>query len=271
MSLKIVSWNVNSLRSAMEKGFCEWLEKEKPDIVCLQEVRAAEANLRPIESKFVGYHAYWQPALKPGYSGVAVLTRFEPQRIEHGLNNAHDPEGRALTLNFGSFRIGSFYAPNATPGTEKIPKKIEWLQNFAEHITYRNDKPLFLCGDFNVACTEKDSQNVPHPKNMNGCTDEERHAFSTIFTACNLTDPTRNTSSNAVLSTWWSVSPSLRSMQNGIRYDYILIQKRYETLIIEPTIQKHIEGSDHCPVSLTANISTVDLKNAQSTGQSSFL
>src|SRR5688500_7559152 len=173
MSLTVVTWNVNSLRSAMRRGFLDWLQTTKPDVVCLQEVRALREQLHPLEPLFDGYRCIWNPAERAGYAGTAVLTRFEPVSFEFGLNGGSDPQGRSLTVDFGDFRVGSFYAPNSTPDTPKIPIKQTWLEDFREHVAERGEKPFIVTGDLNVAYKELDSQGVAHPYGMNGCTREE--------------------------------------------------------------------------------------------------
>lgn len=271
MALRIVSWNVNSLRSALEKGFLNWMNDLKPDIICLQEVRATEQHLRPLEPLFPGYRAIWNPAIKPGYAGTAVLSRFEPLSSEKGLCGQADPEGRSLTVDFGDFYVGSFYAPNATPNTPKIPIKQQWLNDFTRHVAQKSTKPFFLCGDLNVAHSIYDSQNTPHPRNMNGCTPEERKSFQTLFDACDLIDPTRIAANDAILSTWWDVPTALRSMKNGVRYDYILLQKAHSHLVAEQKTHHDIGGSDHCPVSILVALPDPALKQATGSGQVSLL
>lgn len=271
MALRIVSWNVNSLRSALEKDFLVWLADFNPDIVCLQEVRATEQHLRPLEPLFPGYRAIWNPAIKPGYAGTAILTRFEPITHQKGLHNQPDPEGRSLTVDFGDFYVGSFYAPNATPNTPKIPIKQQWLKDFTQHVQEKSTKPFFLCGDFNVAHTTYDSQNIPHPRNMNGCTPEERNGFQELFTTCSLIDPARKNSEHETLSTWWDVPCALRSMKNGVRYDYILLQEKCKDVVLEQNIHHNIGGSDHCPVSLLIDVPHPNLKQATGSGQVSLL
>ncbi|NBS69017.1 hypothetical protein EBT31_08890 [bacterium] len=271
MEMRIFSWNVNSLRSALEKGFKEWISEEKPDIVCLQEVRASLDKLHAIEPLFPEYKILWNPAEKSGYAGTAILSRFEPLSFETGLAGNPDPEGRSITADFGEFLVGSFYAPNAIPGTEKITKKLRWMEEFTNHLATKKGKPFFLCGDFNIAPTILDSQNTPHPRGMNGCTKEEREALEVIIKEHKLHDPMRNAAGSSLLSSWWACSPALRSMNNGFRYDYILLQTAFQTWITDQKIHHERGGSDHCPVSIAANIPTSNLKKARGGGQASLL
>lgn len=269
--LRIVSWNVNSIRSAIEKGFLDWVADFKPDIICLQEVRAAEQHLHPLEPLFPDYRAIWNPAVKPGYAGTAILTRFKPHCSEKGLCGASDPEGRSLTIDFGDFYVGSFYAPNVIPGSPKIPIKQQWLSDLSKHVAEKSTKPFFLCGDFNVAYTANDSQGVAHPRNMNGCTQEERDSFAHFMQSCTIFDPMRANVREEILSTWWSTPSSLRSMNNGMRYDYILLQEKYGYLVEEQKIHHDKDGSDHCPISILIKLPHSTLQQTTGSGQAALL
>lgn len=271
MSLSIVTWNVNSLRSCLTKGFSSWLTATAPDIVCLQEVRAELKHLLPLEPLFPGYRCFWNPAERPGYAGTAILTKFEPINVQGGLHADPDPQGRALTADYGSFRIMSLYAPNAVAGTEKIPIKVIWLARLREHILSRLDKPLFVCGDLNVAHTKWDSRGQEHPRGMNGCTPEEKSGFQNLLTDCHLIDPMRAQYDSSVLSTWWhALSPERHSL-DGMRFDYILIPEGQRGLILDQKIQSDTFGSDHCPVSATVSIETSELQRVDVVGQTSLL
>ncbi len=267
MPVKIVTWNVNSLRSVLRKNFLAWLKTSAPDIICLQEVRAKLDQLRPIESLFEGYQTIWHPAVRSGYAGTAILSRFEPVLIEHGLAGDVDLEGRALTADFGDFRVGSFYAPNATADTPKIPIKCAWLNQFQKHISNYSDKPFIIAGDLNVAHIKFDSGGVPHPLHINGCTDEERESFQSLLDKSCLHDPIRNQAGTELLSTWWHAGNLNRNNSNGIRCDYVLIQTEHSNLIQNCAINSEIDGSDHCPISLTVNFQTNNLLPAKKTGQ----
>lgn len=271
MALHIVSWNVNSLRAALEKGFLEWIQQEKPDIVCLQEVRATRDKLHARETLFPNYKILWNPAEKPGYAGTAIMSRYEPSSSTTGLAEQYDPEGRAITADFGTFFVGSFYAPNAPPGEEKMKRKLSWMHALDMHIEKYAHKPFFLCGDFNIVPTIHDSQNIRHPHNINGCTNEERKALEHIMKKHALLDPMRKAAGDCMLSSWWAVKPELRSMNNGIRCDYILLQEAHAPLVVHERIHHEVGGSDHCPVSITVNIATESLPKATGGGQIALL
>ncbi len=271
MSLRIITWNVNSLRSALRKGFSEWLEKTSPDIVCLQEVRAELKHLHPLESLFPEHRAIWHPAVRPGYSGVAILSRFEPTNIEYGLNGASDLEGRALTVDYGSFRVTSLYGPNATEGTPKFLIKRAWLEELSHHVAKRADKPLIIAGDLNVAHTALDSRGVSHPSGIRGCTDEERHGFQELLDTCQLFDPMRERAGTSIISTWWHAGITNRQPEQGIRFDYTLLGTEYRDLVLDHTIHPEVFGSDHCPVSLIVEIPTDQLRLAHPVGQTALV
>lgn len=255
MPLNIVSWNVNSLRSAIAKGFISWLESEKPDIVCLQEVRATSDKLLPLESLMDGYQAFWNPAVRPGYSGTAILTRYKPLEVRFGLDDGPDDEGRAITADFGEFRVASFYAPNSTPGTPKMPKKLAWLKSLGDFVNKLSDKPFLLAGDFNVAFTKLDSRGISGPSGINGCSVDEREAFGRLLEDCGLYDPAREQAGSVILSTWWSAFQKSRVPEKGIRFDYILLSRQYAKLVEGCRIHSDVFGSDHCPISLQTSLS----------------
>lgn len=267
MAIKIVSWNVNGLRAVMQKGFLRWLREAAPDVVCLQEVRAGLKDLWPLEASLPGYKAFWQPAERPGYAGVAVLTRFEPLGQELGLDGEADSEGRALTVDFGGFRVASLYGPNSPADSGKLPAKMAWLAALGRHFRCLDDKPFILCGDLNVARDTRDSRGELHPRGLNGCTDEERAAMRELMASCHLIDPIRYQAGDAVLSTWWPPTDILRRPNSGIRLDYALLHERHHGLVLSSSIGAEVRGSDHCPVTIEIDLPTEDLSAAVSGGQ----
>lgn len=272
MSLHIVTWNVNSLRSAIGKGFVEWLKREAPDMVCLQETRATLDQLRPLESLFPGYEAIWNSAIRPGYAGTAILTRFKPLAIEYGLNKNADPEGRSLTVDFGDFYVASLYAPNAPPDTPKMTTKCVWLDQLQAHVKARSDKPFIVGGDLNVAHRELDSRGVLRPNGINGCTEKERRGFQKLLDECGLYDPLREQAGDTILSTWWHARESERRGNNGVRFDYILLHQNHRPLVTESRIHPDVWGSDHCPTSLVIDFPIVNLSTVSShIGQANLL
>ena len=271
MSLHVVTWNVNSLRSCLGKGFSAWLTAANPDVVCLQEVRAELKHLTPLEPLFPGYRCFWNPAERPGYAGTAILTKFEPRRITIGLASDSDPQGRAITADYGSFRVFSLYAPNASPLTEKIPIKLHWLDRLHDHLQRYQDTPLIVAGDLNVALTKWDSRGKQHPLGINGCTPEERAGLETVMTRCALVDPMREQHPEQVLSTWWHAVNAERHPLDGVRFDYLLLRQADRSRVTAQAIHAQVFGSDHCPVSLTLDLPTTGLSLVQATGQVSLL
>lgn len=264
MPVRIVSWNVNGLRSCISKGFLTWLAADRPDVVCLQEVRTSPEKLVPLEAQIanLGYHCLWHPAERKGYSGTAVLSRFVPLAHERGLAGSEDVQGRALTADFGSFKIASLYGPNSSPGTSKIPIKQMWLRNLRDHAEAHADTPLILCGDLNVAVDERDSQGVTAPLGFNGCTHEEREGLRRLFDECDFYDPARDAAGDALLSSWWSPYEYGRKGGNGIRLDYALIGNAHRGVVTNTAVHPEVQGSDHCPVSITVDLPTAHLQPA---------
>lgn len=261
MSLRLVTWNVNGIRSALRKGFADWLRAESPDIVCLQEVRAPLRELQAVEPLLPGYHAAWHPAQRPGYAGTAILSRFAPGDLERGLAGEGDAEGRALTADFGDFRVMSLYAPNATPATPKMEVKRAWLDALRRHAAARSgEKPLLVCGDLNVARDERDSRGERHPAGINGCTDEEREGLARLLDGDAFCDPLREAAGEALLGTWWFAGSAKRHPTDGVRLDYILVPGKDRAAASRPLIRTDVWGSDHCPVQMELAFATRGLR-----------
>lgn len=248
-TIRIFSWNVNGMRSILKKNFYEFFQEHKPDILCLQETRL---GADPIEVESPGYQQFWYNAVKLGYSGTSIFTRFEPLDVRKGIGiEKHDQEGRVLTLDFENFFLVNVYTPNAQPGLKRLKyRSQEWEVEFLKYLkSLEKEKPVVLCGDLNVAHKEIDlarpKENVGNP----GFTPEEREAFDNLIEA-KFIDTFRKFHKEGDNYTWWSYRTRARERNVGWRIDYFLASQALEAYLLDAKIHADVMGSDHCPVSL---------------------
>jgi exodeoxyribonuclease-3 len=254
---KLISWNVNGLRAALKKGFEAFLEDEQPDVLCLQETKISSDLVENFA--FLGYpHAYWNCAAKKGYSGTAILSKIPPISVQYGLGiEKHDNEGRVISAEFDDYFLVTVYTPNAQGHDEnKRPRRLdyrtkEWDVDFLAHVkALEASKPVVFCGDLNVAHREIDLTN-PKPNRRNaGFTDEERARFDAIL-AADFVDSFRHLYPDATERySWWSYRAGARKRNIGWRLDYFCTSQILVEQFVDARILDHVEGSDHCPVSL---------------------
>ena len=246
--MKLVSWNVNGLRSCLTKGFLEYVKQEDPDIVCLQETK-----LQPEQAVFEleGYHRYFHSADKKGYSGTAVFTRVKPLSVAHNIGiPEHDTEGRAVTLEFENFYLVCVYTPNAQEGLKRIDYRMSWEDAFRDYLCgLDKKKPVVVCGDMNVAHEEIDLKNPKQNAGNAGFSDEERGKFTELL-AAGFTDTFRTLHPDDVEYSWWSYRMKAREKNVGWRIDYFLVSDRIRENVDAAYICGDVYGSDHCPVGL---------------------
>lgn len=248
--MKFVSWNVNGLRAALRKDFETIFRQLDADYVCLQETK-----LQPDQVTFhpEGYHSYWNSADKKGYSGVGIYTRHEPLNVVRGIGqDEHDHEGRVLTLEYPNFYLVTVYSPNSQDGLRRLDYRVEWEKAFAEYLKGLDKvKPVIVCGDMNVAHQEIDLKHPKENAGTTGFTDQERGAFQGLMDA-GLIDTWRHLHPDTEgIYTWWSYRFKARERNNGWRIDYFLISDRLLPRLRDAEILTDVEGSDHCPVTLT--------------------
>ncbi|MDR0883193.1 MAG: exodeoxyribonuclease III [Oscillospiraceae bacterium] len=250
--MRIVSWNVNGIRSCMQKGFAQAVDALAPDVLCLQETKATAAQAA---LELPGYRAYWNAALRPGYSGTAVLTRLEPLAVTYGIDRAeHDAEGRVITLEFPALFVVCVYVPNAKDGLLRLPYRQSWEDAFRAYVRSLDaQKPVVFCGDLNVAHEEIDLKN-PSTNHMNaGFTDIERGKF-TLLLAAGFVDTFRALHPDVRDAySWWSYRMRARERNVGWRIDYCVASARLLPAITNAAIHPEITGSDHCPILLEIN------------------
>ena len=247
----LVSWNVNGLRAALGKGFLDSFHELAPDVLALQEIKAHPDQLPDTVRHIPGYHAFWYPAQKKGYSGTAVFSRRQPLQVLYGLENkAFDDEGRVLTCEFADFFLVNCYFPNAQPELRRLEYKLAFdqaLELWLDRLS--RTKSVVLCGDLNVAHTELDlarpAANVGKP----GFSNEERHWLDSLLRA-GYVDTFRWLHPEAEQYSWWSYRGGARARNVGWRIDYFLVDPGSRDRVVRAAIHDDILGSDHCPVSL---------------------
>jgi len=253
-ALKIVSWNVNGLRSIITKGFYEFLKTEKPDIICLQETRADESQ---VKLELEGYpHRFWDAAEKKGYSGTAVFSTHEPLTVTKELGKPeHDGEGRVITLEYKKFYLVNVYVPNSKRGLERLDYRHKsWDVDFLAYLKkLEKKKPVIVCGDFNVAHKEIDLANPKTNVKNAGFTPQEREGFDN-FVAAGLVDTFREFTKDGGHYTWWSNMANSRERNIGWRIDYFLVSKKIMPDVKKSYILPAVMGSDHAPVVIEGDL-----------------
>lgn len=247
--MKLISWNVNGLRAVIGKGFFDFLDNKKPDILCLQEIKLSADQL---DLELEGYTLYFNYAEKKGYSGTAVFTKEKPLQVSYGIGiDVHDHEGRVITLEYGDFYLVTVYTPNSQRELERLPYRMQWEEAFKDYLlSLDKKKPVIFCGDLNVAHKEIDIKNPKSNRRNAGFTDEERQKFTELL-GSGFTDTFRYfypDKENAY--TWWSYLFHAREKNVGWRIDYFCVSKSLEPKLQDAAILSEVYGSDHCPVEL---------------------
>ncbi len=248
--MKLISWNVNGIRAAMKKEFSKSLEQMQTDIICLQETKAQCDQVASALSEIDGYHLYSNSALKKGYSGVAVLSKQEPLRYFADIGiEEHDQEGRVLTLEFNNFYLVTVYTPNSGNELVRLPYRQQWDRDFLAFVKkLEGDKPVLMCGDFNVAHKAIDlARPKPNYNKSAGYTQKEIDGMDNIV-AAGFADTFRHLSPEQVKYSWWSYRAGARARNVGWRIDYFLASQALMGQVIGADILNDFFGSDHCPV-----------------------
>jgi len=250
--MKLLSWNVNGIRAVIGKGFGDFVATEKPDILCLQETKARPEQVT-LPGELEGYHAFWDSAQKPGYSGVAVFTREQPLDVKVGLGaDEHDKEGRVLTLEYPDLFLVNVYTPNSQDGLRRLPYRLTWDDAFRRHLTgLALTKPVIFCGDLNVAHQEIDIARPKENRFTAGFSDQERASFGTLLEE-GFTDSFRHLYPDLKDAySWWSYRGGARGRNVGWRIDYFGLSTPLVNRLANAEIYPHVLGSDHCPVGIT--------------------
>ena len=250
--MKLISWNVNGIRAVMKKDFVGSLAEMAPDVLCLQETKARPEQVElPLE--FGGYKDYWNSADKAGYSGVATFSRIEPLSVTRGIGiDAHDTEGRVITLELDDFHLVNVYTPNAQNELRRLPYRMEWDQAFREFLAglRESGKPVIFCGDLNVAHQEIDLARPAANRKSAGFSDEERAGFTQLLDS-GFTDSFRHLHPDTKDAySWWSYRGGARGRNVGWRIDYFGVSSDGIDRVKSASILPEVMGSDHCPVAM---------------------
>ena len=250
--MRVFSWNVNGLRAVVKKGFFDWLESEAPDVVCLQEIKARTEDLDENILNPKGYHAFWNPAERKGYSGVAIFTKKKPVAVHLGLGiERFDCEGRVLRIEFKDFDLFSVYFPNGTSGEERLQYKMEFYDAFLDHCEELRGqgRELVITGDVNTAHKPIDLKNPKANQKNSGFLPKER-AWVDKFIEHGYVDSFRAFNEDPDQYTWWSYRFNVRAKNVGWRIDYFFVTEGLMKKVKDSFITPEVMGSDHCPIGL---------------------
>ena len=250
--MKLISWNVNGLRAVINKGFKEFFKEIDADIFCIQETKMQEAQLdENILEIFEGYNAYWNSAEKKGYSGTAIFTKQKPLNVTYGIGK----EGRVITLEFEKFYMVNIYTPNSKRELERLDYRQLWEDEIRAYLLkLKENKPVVMCGDLNVAHEEIDLKNPKTNRKNAGFTDEERAKMTELLNAGFVDTYRYKYPEVEGKYSWWSYMFHAREKNAGWRIDYFIVSENLKDKIEDAKILDDIYGSDHCPVELDLNI-----------------
>ena len=253
--MKVISYNVNGIRAAIQKGFVEWLHEENPDIICLQELKAEIDQVDLTEIKNLGYEIYWHAAQKKGYSGVAIFSKISPVHVEIGCGiEKYDVEGRVIRLDFDTFSVMSVYMPSGSSGDERQVFKMEWLTDFQQYAQDLMTKipHLIISGDYNICHKAIDIHNPKSNAYSSGFLPEERDWMENFINS-GLVDTFRHLNQEPHHYSWWSYRAGARGKNLGWRIDYHLASESLKDRITHAQILPEVKHSDHCPIVLEIN------------------
>ena len=256
-TISLISWNVNGIRAAVKNGFIDFLKTEKPDVLCLQEVKINDDARSKQEFDFKGYTEYWNSAQKPGYAGTAILVneKLSQPKVINGIGKQeYDSEGRVQTAEFDKFFLLNIYFPNTRHDLSRLDFKLKFDDALLSHLKKLNKiKPVILTGDLNVAHEEIDLTNPKENNGGAGFHPEERK-WMTKFLKAGFIDTYRFLNPKKIQYSWWSYRFGARRQNIGWRIDYFCISDKLKKQLKQAEILDKVKGSDHCPVKVVMSL-----------------
>jgi len=255
--MRVITVNVNGIRSAASKGFFSWVTRQRADAVCLQEVRAGAQQLAARSFRPPSLHCHYLDAERPGYSGVALLSRSAPERVVEGLGWPDiDPEARYLEAHFGSLAVVSLYVPSGTSGEARQAVKMRFLERFTEHLRAlrRSAREYIICGDVNIAHKPIDLRNWRSNQKNSGFLPEERAWLDTVFDDLGYVDAFRVVNQQPEQYTWWSNRGQAWAKNVGWRLDYQIVTPGLRHTVRDASIYTRKRFSDHAPLIMDYDI-----------------
>jgi exodeoxyribonuclease-3 len=254
-NLKVLSYNVNGIRAALNKGFADWLKASQADVICIQEIKALEEQVDTEILEALGYHHFWFSAQKKGYSGVAIFSKIKPNNVTYGSGIEHmDFEGRIIRADFDEVSIMSLYLPSGT-NMDRLDYKFKFMDEFQDYINElkKNFPNLIICGDYNICHEAIDIHDPVRNKKVSGFLPEER-AWLDDFMNSGFIDSFRYLNPQPHQYSWWSYRANARNNNKGWRIDYALVSTPLKDKIKRSFILAEAKHSDHCPVGVELNL-----------------
>lgn len=256
--MRVITANVNGIRSAEKKGFFTWLSKQRADVVCIQETKAQEHQLQAEIFYPKNYHCFYFDAVKKGYSGVAIYSKPEPDQVVTGLGWDHaDTEGRYIQADFGKYSVASFYLPSGSSSEERHANKLRFMDKMLDELKTmrRKKREYIICGDWNTVHKEIDIKNFRSNQKNSGCTPEERAWMDKLFDQVGYVDAFRVVDTRPEQYTWWSNRGQAREKNVGWRIDYQIITPGLKDRVRKASIYKDKWFSDHAPLIIDYDLS----------------
>jgi len=259
---RVITANLNGIRAAQRKGFFEWMKRQKADVICIQETKAQEHQLDNAIFYPRGYHTYFFDAQKKGYSGVAIMSRHQPDKVSIGLGWDHvDSEGRWIEIELGKLTVASLYLPSGASSEERHNNKLIFMDRFAEDLKAmrRRRRDYIICGDFNTVHKEIDIKNWKSNQKTSGVTPVERAWLDNLFDNIGFIDAFREINQKPDQYTWWSNRGNARENNVGWRIDYQIITPGLKSSVKKASVYKNKWFSDHAPLTIDYDIDIRDL------------
>ncbi len=254
--MRLISWNVNGIRAADRKGLFKWFQNEKPDILCLQEIKAKPEQFPPHLKNTPGYNIFINSAERKGYSGVTTYSKIKPKNIKKGFGiEKFDREGRILIIEFDDFVLFNIYYPNGKKNQERLDFKLDFYDTFLSYADNlkAEGKNIVVCGDFNTAHKEIDLARPKENEKISGFLPIER-AWIDTFIDHGYIDTFRYFNKEPDQYTWWSMRTRARERNVGWRLDYFFVNKEFIKNVKNAFILQDVMGSDYCPVGIEIEV-----------------